>query len=344
MLADVRRLVSGGASSSRDLVIEASSRVQGGRSATRSSASSSGASSSSSSAPSRRAKKGRLECFLPLPQIAKAAPRVVKVKRKRALGRRNTSGSIGKNFIPWIPDDADGSQDLEEEERMERTTRLLDRSAACKRKRQVNLSGESDAAPIQSVEPSQPTGNDQPAADGSSRDRAISIPGSPELGLIGGAELDGVGLSESNEGDPAPQVLQVIPPSDRGEEPPRKSKHMQSGLPKPSRPDQVITHNYLSPRGPEPLRVDISAPVGEEVKDILRCWEPFHCGASAADQLNSLYPPMYWVPVAARGMGLHEDYSVLVPASTPKEDFLQIIDDGIQVQNHNFVQSTELVR
>ena len=46
----------------------------------------------------------------------------------------------------------------------------------------------------------------------------------------------------------------------------------------------------------------------------------------------------------ARGMGLHEAYTVPVLASTPKEDFLQIIDDGIQVRNRNFVQSTELVR
>ena len=60
----------------------------------------------------------------------------------------------------------------------------------------------------------------------------------------------------------------------------------------------------------------------QEVNAILRCWEPFHRGASAADRLNSLYPSMYRVPVAARGMGLHEDYSVPLPASTPKEDFL----------------------
>ena len=65
------------------------------------------------------------------------------------------------------------------------------------------------------------------------------------------------------------------------------------------------------------------------MKEILRCREPFHHGASACDWLNSLYPPMYRVRVAARGMGLHEDYSVPVPASTSKEDLLQIIDDGI---------------
>ena len=75
--------------------------------------------------------------------------------------------------------------------------------------------------------------------------------------------------------------------------------------------------------------MEILAPGVEEVKDILRRWEPFHCGASAADRLGNLYPHIYRVPVVARGMGLHEDYSVTLPASTPKEGFLQIIDDGI---------------
>ena len=104
---------------------------------------------------------------------------------------------------------------------------------------------------------------------------------------------------------------------------------MRFGLPRSKRPDQVITHNYIPPRGPEPPRIEISALGEEEVKKILHRWESFHCGASTTDQLNSLYPSMYRVPVAARGMGLHEAYTVPVPASTLNEDFLQIIDDGI---------------
>ena len=119
---------------------------------------------------------------------------------------------------------------------------------------------------------------------------------------------------------------------------------MRSGQPRPLRPDQVITRNYLPPRGPEPSRVEVSALGVEEVKDILRRWEPFHCGASAADRLDNLYPHIYRVPVVTRGMGLHEDYTMTLPASTPKEDFSQIIEDGIQVRNRNFVQSNELVR
>ena len=90
--------------------------------------------------------------------------------------------------------------------------------------------------------------------------------------------------------------------------------------------------------------MEVSTSRVEEVKDILRRWEPFHRGVSAANRLDNLYPHIYRVPVVARGMGFHEEYSVTFPASTPKEDFLQIIDDGIQVRNRNFIQSTELVR
>ena len=99
VLADVWRLVSSSASSSRDLVVEASSRVQGARSESRSSASLSRG-SGSSSAPGRGARERRAEGILPLAQVAGAAPRVVKVKRKRALGRRNSPGSKCEGFIP----------------------------------------------------------------------------------------------------------------------------------------------------------------------------------------------------------------------------------------------------
>ena len=194
------------------------------------------------------------------------------------------------------------------------------------------------------AELSLPASDDQPAADGSSGDRAITIPGSPELGPTGESKPDGAGQPKLDKGDPALRALQVILPSDQGKERPSKSKFMRSGLPRPTRPVEVLTLNYLPPHGPEPPRVEISAPGVEEVKGILRRWEPFHLEASAADRLNNLYPHIYRVPVIAHGMGLHEDYSVNLPTSTPKEDFQQIVDDGIQVRNRNFVQSTELVR
>ena len=92
VIANVRRLVSGTASSSRDPVVDASSQVQGARSASRSPASSSGGSSSSSSAPGQRARRDRSERFLPLAQVAGAAPRVVKVKRKKGAWASEHAG------------------------------------------------------------------------------------------------------------------------------------------------------------------------------------------------------------------------------------------------------------
>ena len=246
--------------------------------------------------------------------------------------------------MPWVPADSEGPQDLEEEERHKRITGLLDRYTARKRKWQVISSSESDPAPVQTVGPSLQATDDQPAADESSGDQAIIIPCFFELGPTGRTELDEAGRSELNENGLAPTALQVIPPSDGAEEQPSRSEYTRSGLPRPHRPDQVITHSYLPPRMPEPPRVEVSALGAEEVKDILCRWEPFHRGASSVDRLGNLYLHIYRVPVVARGMGLREDYTVTLPSSTPKEDFLQIIDDELQVRNRNFVQSTELVR
>ena len=185
VIADVRLLVSGGTSSSKNPVVTESSRVQGHRSASRSSASLDGGPSSSSSVPGQRARGVFPERSLPLAQITGASPLVVKVKRKRVLKRRNSPGSRCENFIPWFPVDADGPQDLEEEERMERMAGLLDLYAARKRKQQVSSSEESGAVPVQFAELSQSASDDQPASDESLGDRAITIPGSRKLGPTG---------------------------------------------------------------------------------------------------------------------------------------------------------------
>ena len=90
--------------------------------------------------------------------------------------------------------------------------------------------------------------------------------------------------------------------------------------------------------------MEVSAPEADEVKYIMHSWEPFHRGESDADEVNNLYPHMLWMPIAARGMGLGEDYLVSVLAGPRKEDLQRIIDDGIQVHNRNYIQSIELVR
>ena len=90
---------------------------------------------------------------------------MVKVKRKRPSGRRNAPGSKGEDFVPWVPAKTEGPQDLEEEEREERMTGLLNRYAARKRKGQVISSSESDTAPVQIAGLSQPASDGQPVAD-----------------------------------------------------------------------------------------------------------------------------------------------------------------------------------
>ena len=135
MIADLRRLVSDNASPSGNLVIEASSRVQGAKSTSRLSASSSGGSSSSRLDPGQRTRSICLMHLLPPVQVAGPAPRVEKVKRKWTSRRRNAPGSKGEHFVTWVPADTKGPQDLEEEESDERMTGLLDLYAARKRKR-----------------------------------------------------------------------------------------------------------------------------------------------------------------------------------------------------------------
>ena len=118
VLTDVRRLASGGSSSSRDLVVEESSRVQGDQSASRSFASSSRG--PNSPAAGWEASGRGPDHILPLAQVTKAAPRVVKIKRKKALKHRNAPGSRCEDFVPWVSNQSNDPQDLEEEERMER--------------------------------------------------------------------------------------------------------------------------------------------------------------------------------------------------------------------------------
>ena len=44
------------------------------------------------------------------------------------------------------------------------------------------------------------------------------------------------------------------------------------------------------------------------------------------------------MPVTAREAGLGEEYFVVVPVGTIKEDIQQIVEDGMQIHNRNYVQ------
>ena len=80
-------------------------------------------------------------------------------------------------------------------------TGLLYRYVARKRKRQLSFESESDIAPAQTAEPS------QPAAKGGSEVQAIIIPGSPESGPTDQTKPTGVARIELKEVDPIPSAL-----------------------------------------------------------------------------------------------------------------------------------------
>ena len=140
---------------------------------------------------------------------------------------------------------------------------LLDRYAARKRKRQLSSGKDSDIVPAQAAGPS------QPAVEGGSEVQAIIIPGSPESGPTYQTKPTGVARIKSKEAVPVPSALQVVPPSDRDEGQPRRSKFMRSGLPRPILPERIITNYYAPPRGSEPPRVEVSALGADEVKYIM---------------------------------------------------------------------------
>ena len=147
VIADLRRLILSSARPSGDLLVEVSSRVQGAGSASSSSTSPSEDSSSAHPVPSRRTRSSRPE-RLPLPErVARFCPRVVKIRQKGAAGGWNAPGSKGDDFVPWVGVEREDFQDLEEEEREERMTGLLNRYTARKRKRQLSSGSESDIAP-----------------------------------------------------------------------------------------------------------------------------------------------------------------------------------------------------
>ena len=128
----------------------------------------------------------------------------------------------------------------------------------------------------------------------------------------------------------------ILPAAQVGSQPGR-SKFTRTRLKRPEHPNRIITNSYLPARGPAPPKEKVLASGLEDGKYIIRHWMPFNRGKSAADRLNSLYMVMLRMLVASQANGVGEDYFVTVPSSTNKEDLQQIIEDGIQICNCNYI-------
>ena len=102
-----------------------------------------------------------------------------------------------KDFVPWVRLEPSRPFDLEEEEKKEEMTRLLDRYVARKRKRQESAEREADQA----------EGSNRLTMDGGLEMQAIIIPGSLEMGSSDQPGLEGVALGEPREVTSIPPTL-----------------------------------------------------------------------------------------------------------------------------------------
>ena len=76
---------------------------------------------------------------------------------------------------------------------------------------------------------------------------------------------------------------------------------------RPLLPGKILSNSYHPPHGPAPPKEEVLARGPEDVKNTVNRWKPFNRSESAADRLNSLYPMMLRMRVAARADGVGED-------------------------------------
>ena len=158
--------------------------------------------------------------------------------------------------------------------------------------------------------------------------------------------MGNVTLEEFREASSFLAVLQVIHPPEQVSGLLEKAKYTQTGRKKPLLPDRILVNSYLPPRGSTPPMEEVTVPGPVGAQEIIDRWRPFNWGESSADHLHDLYPTMLRMPVTGGGGGggvQGEEYSISVPTGTIKEDLQQMIEDGMQVRNRNFDQSTKLV-
>ena len=206
-------------------------------------------------------------------------------------------------------------------------TGLLDRYASIKRKRKEEAEREAERA----------EGSVRPPMDGGSEIQTIVIPASLEMGSNDQPGSKDIVREEPREEAPIPPTLQVVHPPEWPESRPGAAKLALTGRKKPLPPDRILLNSYLPHRGPDPVMEEVAVPGPNDIKSILHRLKPFNQGESTADRLNDLYPRTLRLPVRAREPGQSEEYSVVVPVGTIKEDIYQIVKDGMQIHNRNFV-------
>ena len=165
--------------------------------------------------------------------------------------------------------------------------------------------------------------------DGGSEIQTIVIPTSSEMGSNDQPGSEDIAREGPRQEAPIPPALQVVHPPEQPESRPGAAKLALTRRKKPLLPDRILLNSYLPPRGPAPVMKEVAIPGPDDIKSILHRWKPFNRGESIADRLDDLYPRMLRLPMRAREAGQGEEYSVVVPVSTIKEDIYQIVEDGM---------------
>ena len=214
---------------------------------------------------------------------------------------------------------------------------MIHNFATRKRKGDANLKQAVDALPKVA------RGSGQPRSDEGSEVQAIVILDSLEMGLNDQLAVENVTLAESREASPIPATIQVVHPPKQAVGQSYRAKYTRAGRRRSLLPDHMVLNLYLPSRGPAPPMEEVSVPEPEGSQEIIDRWRPFNRGKSSADHLHDLYPMMLRMPVDVRARGKGEEYIILVTTGTIKEDLQQMIEDGMQVRNRNFAQSTKLV-
>ena len=291
--------------------------------------------SSSASRGFGRDERGIRPTRLPLPtKGTSSAPWVPQIRKRGTSRVKSAPGALVEDFIPWVRPEPNRPSASEEEEEEEEMMGLVDRYTARKPKQQKDANREADRAEGSNLLPK----------DGGSEMQAILIPASPETGSNVQLGLEEITRGEPWESTPIPPLLQMVLPPSQSEGCSGNAKLVLSGGKRSLPPDRILLNSYLPPRGPALTMEEVIALGPDDVKLILHRWRPFNWGESAADRLDELYPRMIRMPVTSREAELGEKYFVAVLVGTIKEDIQQIVQDGMQIRNCNYVQLVELVK
>ena len=173
--------------------------------------------------------------------------------------------------------------------------------------------------------------------------QAIVISGSPKMGLNDQSALENAIFVESGEASPTPAAIQVIHLPKQASGRPERPRYTRVECSRALLPDRLLLNSHLPLQGLTPPMEEVLAPGPEGAQEIINLWRPFNSGKSSAYHFYELYPALFQMPLTMRAEGRGEEYVVSVPASTGKEDLLQMDEDGMLVRNRNFAQSTKLV-